>query len=281
MRKLPLIAALLILCATASATPEWLVRTYVNYGLAGVLATALLINVFPYCAAQLAAYYWLREKWSIKARQTAAIAAAACTMFFLMYVAPGLVYNYSVFFGFLVSLPFAFILEALAIYVLDMQQGAIKALKIAAALGICGGLFGGIVIFAAFGDDNANLIGVDPKIAQSENYWKNMRPFAIIEHSMGAGGVSLVVENFDSEARKIKSISLKNLQTGDTSLFAPEGDGALLAPGEVKIFYNISLDGCRSPGYLYDDDISIAYSKPGSNRLFDEIGEKALVGRCH
>jgi hypothetical protein len=113
-------------------------------------------------------------------------------------------------------------------------------------------------------------LATDAKITQSSAYWREARPFAILESAItgSTGNSTLVLQNVDASGTyTLTGIGLStNYTTYSTTL----------APGEVKTIYGPTIVG--TAGNIYDLNVTISYTTPnGVSSTF--YGAKNLVGK--
>lgn len=118
-------------------------------------------------------------------------------------------------------------------------------------------------------------LATDAKITQSNSYWRGeARPFAILEHSISSGTVTLVIQNTEGAGMlRLTNITLDHTAT-------PVGLPITLAPGETQ---NVQLanftDGTSmNPGSVYDEKVNFYYNT--SNGVPNtQYGVKGIVGK--
>jgi hypothetical protein len=114
----------------------------------------------------------------------------------------------------------------------------------------------------------------DAKITQSNSYWRgDARPFAIIEHSISNGTVTLVMQSNEGAG----VLRLTNVTVGDVSY---EGSATAFAPGDTRTITisNYSDSTGMTSGSVYDASVVIRYTT-ANNVNMTQYGAKTLVGK--
>lgn len=109
----------------------------------------------------------------------------------------------------------------------------------------------------------------DAKITQSSSYWQSASPFAILSHSISAGGSgTIVVRNNDaSGTMTLTAISLGSNSTAGSYSFSS---------GETK---NINVTAASGvSGQVYDFAVNITYTS-AYGLPSKQFGQKTLIGK--
>jgi hypothetical protein len=120
----------------------------------------------------------------------------------------------------------------------------------------------------------------DARKTQSDSYWRGeARPFAILEHSLSARDMTLVLQNVEPEQRTTKSIGAgpgaATVDGNTTSI--------TFAGGEKKTIYSVDVIAAAATacvaGTTYDYNVTIFYDSPDLLGQ-KEVGVKNLIGKC-
>jgi len=118
----------------------------------------------------------------------------------------------------------------------------------------------------------------DARITQSQSYWREARPFAIIERDIPAPGTggTLVIQNMDANGYVLTNISL-----ADTQLTMNPPAPYFVAGGTNFIsFTSAAIGGSNgTSGAVYDFNVTITYNSSNGITGAKEYGTKNLIGK--
>ena len=119
----------------------------------------------------------------------------------------------------------------------------------------------------------------DTRITQSQSYWREARPFAIIESDVSAVGTggSLVIQNMDANGHLLTNISIAGIPLTTnpaTPVFFASG-------GTNPISFSCAVLGgsAGTSGAVYDFNVTLTYDTPNGITGVKEYGTKNLVGK--
>jgi len=118
----------------------------------------------------------------------------------------------------------------------------------------------------------------DAKMAQSDAYWRGTaRPFAVLEHSLRASNLTLVIQNTEANQRQLTNLSV----AGSGFSYNGVPTTSYFSGGEKHI-QNMTLTGTAcTAGAGYELYLNFTYSNAdGTITGIKQYGEKPLVGKC-
>ncbi len=119
----------------------------------------------------------------------------------------------------------------------------------------------------------------DARITQSQSYWREARPFAIIESDIPAAGTggTLVIQSMDASGMYI----LTNISIAGTQLTMNPAAPAFAAGGTNLISFSCAALGgsAGTSGGVYDFNVTLTYTTPNGITGVKEYGAKNLIGK--
>jgi len=125
-------------------------------------------------------------------------------------------------------------------------------------------------------------LSYDAKKSEADAYWRSVKPFQIIGHTIPSSGVdptlTLVLQNADSDQMQIQNLTVAGSGYSTSNFTA---SSMYLSAGETRNFQVGLIGAACASGTIYEMGVNFTYadSATGLSGL-TQPGVKTIIGKC-